>query len=148
MRRLAAWLWLGIAGNAVVLVIYFASRSIGLPIGPDTKTVEAWGRLDLVCSIEEILLIVIAAAILGRPGLLTRPVRLRSQVRSLASRLAAPGQGSWRHSTGSRRPARAPGAMAPARGGTRCCLPAARKLAIIVISCSERSLRRQRTVSR
>jgi hypothetical protein len=42
-RRLAAWLWLGIAGNAIVLVIYFSSRSIGLPIGPDTKSVEAWG---------------------------------------------------------------------------------------------------------
>ena len=89
-RRLAAWLWLGIAGNAIVLVIYLSSRSIGLPIGPDTKSVEAWGGLDLVCSIEEILLIVIAAAILARPGLLARPVRFRSQARSLASLLAAP----------------------------------------------------------
>ena len=71
-------------------MIYFSSRSIGLPIGPDTKTVEAWGGLDLVCSIEEILLIVIAAAILARPGLLARPVRFRSQARSLASLLAAP----------------------------------------------------------
>src|SRR5580698_649316 len=89
-RRLATWLWLGIAGNAIVLVIYFSSRSIGLPIGPDTKSVEAWGGLDLVCSIEEILLIVIAAAILARPGLLARPIRFRSQARSLASLLAAP----------------------------------------------------------
>ena len=89
-RRVAAWLWLGIAGNASVLVIYFASRSVGLPIGPDTKTVEAWGGLDLVCAIEEILLVVIAAAVLARPGLLARPVRFRSQARSLASLLAAP----------------------------------------------------------
>ena len=89
-RRVAAWLWLGIAGNAVVLVIYFASRSIGLPIGPDTKTVEAWGGLDLVCAAEEILLVVIAAAVLARPGLLARPVRFRSRARSLAGLLAAP----------------------------------------------------------
>jgi hypothetical protein len=89
-RRVAVWLWLGIAGNAVVLMIYFSSRSIGLPIGPDTKTVEAWGGLDLVCSIEEILLVVIAAAVLARPGLLARPVRFRGQARSLASLLAAP----------------------------------------------------------
>src|ERR1700728_1744729 len=89
-RRLAAWLWLGIAGNAIVLVIYFSSRSIGLPIGPDTKTVEAWGGLDLVCSIDEILLIVIAAAILARPGLLRHPVRCRSGALSRASLLAAP----------------------------------------------------------
>jgi len=89
-RRLVAWLWLGIAGNAGVLVIYLASRSIGLPIGPDTTTVEAWGGLDLVCAVEEILLVVIAAAVLARPGLLARPVRFRSQARSLAGLLAAP----------------------------------------------------------
>jgi hypothetical protein len=89
-RRVAIWLWLGIAGNAGVLVIYFSSRSVGLPIGPDLKTVEAWGGLDLVCAIEEILLVVIAAAVLARPGLLARPVRFRSQGRSLASLVAAP----------------------------------------------------------
>jgi hypothetical protein len=89
-RRAAVWLWLGIAGNAGVLVIYFSSRSIGLPIGPDTKMVEAWGGLDLVCAIEEILLVVIAAVVLARPGLLARPVRFRSQARSLASLLGAP----------------------------------------------------------
>ncbi len=89
-RRLAIWLWLGIVGNAGVVVVYFSSRSIGLPLGPDTKDVEAWGGLDLVCAIEEILLVVIAAAILARPGLLARPVRLRGQARSLASLLAAP----------------------------------------------------------
>jgi len=89
-RRVAAWLWLGIAGNACVLVIYFSSRSLGLPVGPDTKTVEAWGGLDLVCAIEEILLVVIAAVVLARPGLLARPLRFRSQARSLASLLAAP----------------------------------------------------------
>ena len=39
---------------------------------------------------EEILLVVIAAAVLARPRLLCRPVRFRSQTRSLASLLAAP----------------------------------------------------------
>ncbi len=90
VRWLSVWLWLGIAGNAGVLVVYFASRSVGLPIGPDTKTTEAWGGLDLVCAIEEILLVVIAAVVLARPGLLGRPVRLRGQMRSLAGLLAAP----------------------------------------------------------
>ena len=71
-------------------MIYFSSRSIGLPLGPDTKTAEGWGGLDLVCAIEEILLVVIAAAVLARPVLLARPVRLRSRARSLASLLAAP----------------------------------------------------------
>jgi hypothetical protein len=89
-RRVAVWLWLGIIGNAGVLVIYLSSRSVGLPVGPDTKTVEAWGGLDLVCAVEEILLVVIAAVVLARPGLLARPVRLRGRARSLASLLAAP----------------------------------------------------------
>jgi hypothetical protein len=89
-RTLRWWLWLGIAGNLAVLVIYFSSRSIGLPLGPDTTEVEAWGGLDLVCAIEEILLVVIAAAVLARPSLLDRPVRVRGQARWLASLLAAP----------------------------------------------------------
>src|SRR5262252_556789 len=29
------WLWLGMAGNAVVLMVYVASRTAGLPFGPD-----------------------------------------------------------------------------------------------------------------
>ena len=89
-RRMAAWLWLGIAGNASVLAVYFASRSVGLPFGPDAKATEAWGGLDLVCATEEILLVVIAAAVLARPGLLARPVRLRGAGRSMASLLAVP----------------------------------------------------------
>jgi hypothetical protein len=89
-RRMAAWLWLGVIGNAGVLVVYFASRSIGLPLGPDTKEVEAWGGLDLVCAAEEVLLVLIAVAVLARPGLLARAVRFRSPARSLASVLAAP----------------------------------------------------------
>jgi hypothetical protein len=89
-RRMAVWLWLGIVGNVGVLAVYFSSRSIGLPLGPDTKTVEAWGGLDLVCAVEEILLVVIAAMVLARPGLLERPVRFRSQARSLAGLLAVP----------------------------------------------------------
>jgi hypothetical protein len=36
------------------------------------------------------LLVVIAAAVLARPGLLARPVRFRSQAGSLAGLLAAP----------------------------------------------------------
>jgi hypothetical protein len=89
-RRMATWLWLGIIGNVIVLEIYFSSRSIGLPIGPDTHEVEAWGGLDIVCAIEEILLILIAASILARPGLLARTVRARSQGRWLARLLAGP----------------------------------------------------------
>jgi hypothetical protein len=89
-RRMAVWLWLGIVGNLGVVVVYFSSRSIGLPFGPDNTSVEAWGGLDLVCAVEEILLVVIAAAILARPGLLARAIGFRSQGWSLVGLLAVP----------------------------------------------------------
>ena len=37
------WLWLGIAGNAIVLAIYVASRTAGLPFGPDLHHAESAG---------------------------------------------------------------------------------------------------------
>lgn len=89
-RRTAVWLWLGVVGNVGVLVVYFSSRSVGLPIGPDSTTAEGWGGLDLVCAAEEILLVGIAAAILARPWLLARPVGFRTGARSLAGFLAVP----------------------------------------------------------
>src|ERR1700746_1465286 len=39
------WLWLGIAGNAMIVVVYFASRTTGLPFGPDKGHTEAYGAL-------------------------------------------------------------------------------------------------------
>jgi len=87
---MAVWLWTAIIGNTGVAVIYFSSRSIGLPLGPDTKEVEAWGGLDIVCVIEEIALVLLAAALLAAPGLLARQIEFRSQGRSLASVLVAP----------------------------------------------------------
>src|SRR5215831_2617803 len=39
------WLWLGIAGNAAVLAVYLASRTTGLPFGPDQGHTEPFGAL-------------------------------------------------------------------------------------------------------
>ena len=38
------WLWLGIAGNAIILAVYLASRTTGLPFGPDVGHPEAGRR--------------------------------------------------------------------------------------------------------
>jgi hypothetical protein len=51
------WLWLGIAGNAIIVVVYFASRTTGLPFGPDKGHTEQYGALDLVSIALEIALI-------------------------------------------------------------------------------------------
>src|SRR5215831_14441241 len=62
------WLWLGIAGNAVVIAVYAASRTAGLPFGPDLHHPEPVGALDLVSCVLEIGLIAMCSALLWRPS--------------------------------------------------------------------------------
>jgi hypothetical protein len=84
------WLGLGIAGNAIVLVVYLASRMTGLPVGPDKGHTEAFGGLDVVCGILELALIAGCAALLWRPSLAYRPVRRRTGFAAVAALAAVP----------------------------------------------------------
>jgi hypothetical protein len=84
------WLWLGIAGNAIVLVVYVASRTTGLPFGPDVSKPEQVGALDVVSGILEFALIAGCAALLWRPSLADRPVRRRGAAATTAALLAVP----------------------------------------------------------
>ena len=84
------WLWLGIAGNAIIVVVYFASRTSGLPVGPDKHHPEPFGALDLVSIVLELALIAGCAALLWRPSLADRPVRRRTGFAALASLVAFP----------------------------------------------------------
>lgn len=80
------WLWLGMLGNAAVLAVYVASRTVGLPFGPDVHHPEPVGALDVVSGILEFALIIGCAALVWRPSLADRPVRRR---RGLAAALLA-----------------------------------------------------------
>jgi len=64
------WLWLGIAGNAAVLAVYLASRTTGLPFGPDKGHTEPFGALDVVSALLELALIagLRGAAVAPVPG--------------------------------------------------------------------------------
>jgi hypothetical protein len=84
------WLWLGIAGNAIVLAVYVASRSVGLPLGPDLHHAESVGALDVVSCVLEFGLIVGCAALLWRPSLADRPVTRRGAVARMAALVAVP----------------------------------------------------------
>src|SRR5690348_15813280 len=84
------WLWLGIAGNATIVAVYFASRLTGLPFGPDKGHTESFGALDLVSVILEVALIAGCAALLWRPSLLDRPVRRLTGFARIASLAAFP----------------------------------------------------------
>src|SRR5215469_15848169 len=89
-RPARPWLWLGIAGNAIVIVVYAASRTVGLPFGPDLHKVESVGALDVVSCVLEAALIAGCAALIWRPSLLDRPVARRGAAASLASLAAVP----------------------------------------------------------
>jgi hypothetical protein len=84
------WLWLGIAGNALILAVYLASRTTGLPFGPDRGHTEPFGALDIVSAILEIALVAGCAALLWRPSLADRPVRRRTGFAYIASLAAFP----------------------------------------------------------
>ena len=84
------WLWLGIAGNAFIVAVYFASRTTGLPFGPDKGHTEPFGALDVVSIVLELALIAGCAALLWRPSLADRPVRRRTGFAAIASLAAFP----------------------------------------------------------
>ena len=89
-RPARLWLWLGIAGNALILVVYLASRTVGLPFGPDVSNPEPAGGVDVMSGILELALIAGCAALLWRPSLADRPVRRRSGFSAVAALLAFP----------------------------------------------------------
>jgi hypothetical protein len=84
------WLSLGIAGNAIVLAVYVASRTVGLPFGPDLHNAESVGALDIVSCVLEFGLIAGCAALLWRPSLADRPVRRRGAVGGALGVVAVP----------------------------------------------------------
>ena len=84
------WLWLGIVGNAIVIAVYVASRTVGLPFGPDLHNAESVGALDVVSCVLEFGLIVGCAALLWRPSIADRPVARRGAFASAAALIAVP----------------------------------------------------------
>jgi hypothetical protein len=89
-RSSRLWLALGIAGNAVIIAAYVASRTVGLPFGPDLHNPEPVGGLDVMSCVLEFALIVGCAALLWRPSLASRPVTRRGTFASVAALAAVP----------------------------------------------------------
>ena len=84
------WLWLGIAGNAIVIAVYVASRTVGLPFGPDLHDAESVGALDVVSCVLGFGLIVGCAALAWRPSLADRPIARRGALASAVALVAVP----------------------------------------------------------
>jgi hypothetical protein len=89
-RPTRLWLNLGIAGNAAIIAVYVASRTVGLPFGPDLHSPESVGALDVVSCVLEFALIVGCAALLLRPSIADRPVARRGALATAAAFAAVP----------------------------------------------------------
>jgi hypothetical protein len=76
--------------SAGAAAIYLASRTTGLPFGPDNGHPEPFGALDVVTAVLEFALIAGCAALLSRPVLADRPVRRRTGFAAVASLAAFP----------------------------------------------------------
>ena len=68
------------AMNAAVIGLWLVSRTIGLPVGPESWTPEAVGTADIVCSALEAVVVVLLVLAVRRPRVhesraLTRPQR-------------------------------------------------------------------------
>jgi hypothetical protein len=84
------WLWLGVAGNGLIVAVYVASRTTGLPVGPDVGKAESVGSLDVVSVVLELALIAGCAALMLRPSLTSRPVRRFGTIGTAVSLAAVP----------------------------------------------------------
>jgi hypothetical protein len=60
-------LWAGAAANLAVALIWLASRTIGLPIGPDAGQAEGLGLHDLLATLDELgIAALVAVGLAGR----------------------------------------------------------------------------------
>lgn len=64
----------GAAGSAAVALVWLASRTVGLPIGPHAGSPERVGPLDVLATLDELAVVAIVLALLRFPRLRPRVV--------------------------------------------------------------------------
>jgi hypothetical protein len=64
-RRLLA---AGAIGNGLVVAIWLVTRTVGLPFGPERLEAEAAGPKDVLATGSELMIVALAAVLLGRAG--------------------------------------------------------------------------------
>jgi hypothetical protein len=82
VARARPWLWRSaIVLNALVLVTWAVSRTVGLPVGPQALRIEDPAAPDIVCALLEAGVVLLAGVALAFPERLARPVRDRWSAR-------------------------------------------------------------------
>jgi hypothetical protein len=75
-RLLVAGAW----GSAAVALLWLVTRTVGLPFGPEAGGPESAGALDVLATVDELMVVAIVAALVRLP-------RLRPRVVSAAARV-------------------------------------------------------------
>jgi hypothetical protein len=67
-RRWRRWMyWTGIVGNALIIILYVVTRTVGIPpLGPEAGEVEPVAAIDVVSKATEVALIVVLAVLLWK----------------------------------------------------------------------------------
>ena len=55
----------GVIGNLTIIGMWAVSRTVGIPLGPETGEVEGIGALDLICTASEATLVVVLMVLLN-----------------------------------------------------------------------------------
>ncbi|MGH2858123.1 MAG: hypothetical protein ACRDMJ_11645 [Solirubrobacteraceae bacterium] len=67
----------GAIGSLAVAGVWLLSRTVGLPVGPDATGPESAGFLDVLATVNEIVLAILALGLRARPDAITGEVRIR-----------------------------------------------------------------------
>jgi hypothetical protein len=90
-RPSRAAIWAGIVGSLIVVAGWCASRTLGLPIGPDSSGPEAAGVLDVLATLDELAIVAMLAIAIrgagGRAGAAVTVLRTSALMLALSSSL-------------------------------------------------------------
>ncbi len=82
VARPRPWVWrTALVLNALIVVTWAVSRTVGLPFGPEALRTEDPAAPDIVCSVLEAGVVVLSGIALAIPDRLARPVRDRWSAR-------------------------------------------------------------------
>jgi hypothetical protein len=56
----------GLVGNALLIVVWMISRTVGVPFGPDPWSPESVGAVDLLSKADELVAVILVAVVLAR----------------------------------------------------------------------------------
>jgi hypothetical protein len=89
VARPRPWLWRSaLVLNAFVIVTWAVSRTVGLPVGPEALRTEDAAAPDIVCSLLEAGVVLLAGLALAFPERLSRPVHDRWSARVTVAALS------------------------------------------------------------